>query len=64
MPTTGQNCGIDFKRIREFRNEMIENGATFLLIVPDDLCFGAQVLNWDLDGGIDLIDQIIVKLVG
>lgn len=64
MTTTRQDRGLDFGRVREFRNEVIENGTTFLLVVPDDLCFGAQVLNRDLDGRINFIDQIIVKLVG
>lgn len=64
MTTAGQDCRIDFRGAREFRNEAIENGASFLLVVPVDICFGTEVLNRDLDGGIDFIDYIIVKLVG
>lgn len=64
MTAAGQDPGINFGGICEFRNEVIENGATFFLAVPDDLCLGAKVLNWDLDGGIDFIDQIVVELVG
>lgn len=32
-----QDLGIDFGGIREFRDEVIENGASFFFVIPGDL---------------------------